>query len=283
MKRLTAFFFLICFYSAGAQTLAAIPDKKTILIGEPLHLQLFGEFKKGQSLAWFQVDSLPHFEIMERSRIDTVDNGTVLTLKQTITLTSWDSGKWVLPPLVIGKARTAALTLSVGYSPMDPAQPYHDMKDIIGIDQPVESKWYWYVLFGLILIILFMLFFPRQKKQEQKGFVPQAGAYKVALQKLETLRAQPVTDQKVFYTQLVDAFREYLEKRKNIRSFSRTTDDLALQIGELKLERESYQSLLQSLRLSDLVKFARFQPEASENKKSIDIIEENIHAIERMS
>ena len=84
------------------------------------------------------------------------------------------------------------------------------------------------------------------------------------------------------HTQLVNIFREYLEKRKNIRSFSKTTDDLAIQVGALSLHRDAYAALVQALRLSDLVKFAQFKPAPAETSASIDVVEENIKAIENI-
>src|SRR5437868_6134481 len=87
---------------ANAQTVAALANRPRILIGEQLKLQVFAEFRKGQEISWFHIDSLPHFEIMERSRVDTIQEAGRTTLKQELTLTSWDSGKWQIPPLVVG-------------------------------------------------------------------------------------------------------------------------------------------------------------------------------------
>src|SRR5439155_16039129 len=103
-------------------------------------------------------------------------------------------------------------------------------------------------------------FFRKGKKKPKTAFVPDEGAYKSALKKLEQLRKKEVTSDKLFYTELVNVFREYLHRRKNIQSFSKTTDDLAVQVKQLEMPVQEYNSLLQTLRLSDLVKFARFEP-----------------------
>ena len=85
---------------------------------------------------------------------------------------------------------------------------------------------------------------------------------------------------KLLYTELVSIFRDYLAKRKNIQSHSKTTDDLSIQIAALQLPIEMYQPLVQTLRLSDLVKFAQFKPGKNEEQDSIETIKQSIIAIE---
>src|SRR4051794_9810851 len=137
-NRILFIFFLFLSYTAPAQKVAAMADKNKILIGEQIQLQVFGEFNAGSEFAWFTADTITHFEILERSKIDTVENAGTVTIKQTLTITSWDSGRWDFPPLLIGAARTAPIKIDVGYSPMDPKKPYNDIKDIIAVKKPTE-------------------------------------------------------------------------------------------------------------------------------------------------
>ncbi|MFL5808153.1 MAG: hypothetical protein ACJ749_01450 [Flavisolibacter sp.] len=272
-------FFLLCSYAVPAQKVAASADKEKIFIGEQIQLRVFAEFNSGQPFTWFRMDTIPHFEILDSSKIDTVENAGTVTVKQTLTITSWDSGSWNFPSLVIGQMSTAPIKIEVGYSPMDPDQPYHDIKDIIAVKKPTESKWHWYFILLMVLIALFMLFFPPgKKKQKQAVFIADEGAYQKALNELNQLHE--VRDDKVFYTRLVHILREYLHKRKNIQSFSKTTDDLAIQMKNLDFEHEDYGALLQTLRLSDLVKYARFNSSDDEKRNSIATMKKAITIIE---
>ena len=81
---------------------------------------------------------------------------------------------------------------------------------------------------------------------------------------------------------MIRIFRDYLHRRRNIYSFSKTTDDLSLQMQKLNMDREHYADLVQTLRLSDLVKFARYQPANAENETSIDTIKQSIITIENL-
>jgi hypothetical protein len=274
---------LLCFTGYAQKiTVSASSDKNRIVIGEQIRLTLQAVVPRDEVIDWPRIDSIRHFEVLEASKLDSQLSGEELLLKQTLTLTSWDSGRWQIPSFaIVGSHRTKPIVVDVGFSPFDRKQPYHDIKDIIEVERPGESYWYWYLIGAVLLIALVLLLFPGKKKEAPSTeFVADEGIYKQSLARLEKLKGAADGDPKVFHTELVDIFREYLHKRKGIQSFYKTTDDLGVQIGQLQLSKTVYQSLLQTLRLSDLVKFARFQPTVEENKTSVDMIKQSITAIE---
>jgi hypothetical protein len=279
------FFTLLFFGSATAQKVTATADNQKILIGQQFHLKLQANFLSAEDLDWFEIDTIPRFEILQKSTVDTLKLDDGVALSQNFTLTSWDSGKIQIPSFVLGNWQTKRIMIDVAYSPspFDTTQPYHEIKEILEVKKPIEETWYWYLIFALVILLLFLLFFPKAKKKDKLEFVSDEGAYKNALKKLEKLRTTESTDARLFYTELVQIFREYLQRRKNIQSFSKTTDDLSIQMQKLNMDREQYGALLQTLRLSDLVKFARFQPGRSEGEIAIDTIKQSIITIENLS
>lgn len=278
------FLLLIIFFSVSvaAQKLTATADKQKILIGEQFHLRLQANFDKDEPLDFFEVDSIPRFEILDKSEIDTSKFADGVALIQELTMASWDSGKIQIAPFVLGRYQTKPLVVDVAYSPspFDTTQPYYDIHGIMEVKHPVENTWYWYLIGVLILILLFLLFFPKGKPGAKGEFVSDEGACKKALKKLEALNKRNEGDNKVFYTELIQIFREYLHKRKNIYSFSKTTDDLSIQIEKLNMDKDQCKQLLQTLRLSDLVKYAKYQTTGKENQNSINNIRQGIVAIE---
>jgi len=146
----------------------------------------------------------------------------------------------------------------------------------------MESQWYWYLIGGILLLLLFLLLFPRKKKNPNEVKLD-ANAYRTAIAELQKLRkdGQAEKDVKAFYVRLVDVFRTYLNKGKGLQSFSKTTDDLSLQVLDLNLRSDTYNELVQTLRLSDAVKYAKFAPDSKENDHSLEIIQKTIDAIER--
>lgn len=276
---------LICTASLAQNKapVAATVDRAKILIGEQFDLILDARFSDAAAASFFKVDSLEHFEIIKRSKIDTATVGKEVLLSQRITLTSWDSGRWQIPSFALANNahKTKPIAIDVVFSsPFDPKQDYHDVKDILNVQKPTQPKWYWYLIGAVLLIGLFILLFPKKKKEKVETVV-HPDAYKTAIADLVKLKKEKNTkDAKVFYSGLIDVFRKYLLQRKGIQSFSQTTDELAVLIKPLQLPKETYHKLVETLQLSDAVKFAKFIPTEEEKEDSLTIIGKTIEAIE---
>ncbi len=144
-----------------AQKVTATADREKILIGEQFRLRLQANFNEGEPLDFFVIDTIPRFEILDRSLVDTSKFDGGLALTQELTLTSWDSGRIQIAPFVLAEERTKSLMMEVAYSPhpFDTTQPYHDVHEILEVKRPIETTWYWYLIGLLVLILLFLLFF----------------------------------------------------------------------------------------------------------------------------
>lgn len=290
MNKPLSLFLLFLLLCCGAQaqnvpSVLASADKSKILLGEQFDLVVGARFVNEADLNFFKIDSLLHFEIVQKSKVDTERNGQNIVLTQRITLTSFDSGRWQIPSLALNgtQLRTKPIAIDVVFSsPFDPKKDYHDVKDILSVKQPAEPTWYWWVIGAVLLLLLFILLFPRKKKP-QKEEVIDANAYKKAIADLQKLHKQSLSPEevKIFYVQLVDIFRTYLHKGKGLQSFSKTTDDLAIQILKLNLTSDKYNELVQTLKISDAVKYAKFIPGHDENDHALEVIRKSIEAIER--
>jgi hypothetical protein len=129
-------FLIFAFYSYSQDkvTIKVNVDKNNIVIGEQIHFNLEADFPQHEPMRFFAIDSIPHFEILERKKIDTVDNRQGIKLSQSFTLTSFDSGHWVIPSFELPGDKpmlTDTIPVNVSFSPFDPNQDYHDIKDII--------------------------------------------------------------------------------------------------------------------------------------------------------
>jgi hypothetical protein len=174
-------------------------------------------------------------------------------------MTSWDSGKIQIAPFLLGEERTTPLVVDVAYSPhpFDTTQPYHDVHEILEVEKPVETK--------------------------PKGeFVSDEGAYKKAIKKLVALQKKTEAGDKLYYSELVQIFREYLHRRMNIYSFSKTTNDLSAQLENLNMDRDQYLQTVQALVLSDMAKYAKYQSSMQEKASAVEAIKESVMAIENI-
>jgi hypothetical protein len=73
---------------------------------------------------------------------------------------------------------------------------------------------------------------------------------------------------KDYHTRLVDIFRLYVLKKKNILSLQKTTDNLVVQLRPVISSPEVFNQVQQALRLSDFVKFAKYIPSAEDNQSA---------------
>jgi len=285
MKTFSTFLFFCLLYSAHGQQVQLQWTKTNILLGEPLTLKLRATITPGQVPTFFFIDTLPHFEVLNRSAIDTIQSGQQLILSQTVTLTSWDSGSWQVPSLMTDLVPSGPVKINVNYTdPWNPNQPYHDIKGIVPVKKPGQSTWWWYIVGAIVLIALFLLFFPAGKKDKTASELD-SHAYKKALEQLARLQGANVASVNIkqYHTELINIFRSYLKGAKGIQSFSKTTDDLSVKLQDLKMPSQEYNQLVQALRLSDLVKFAQYNPESRMNTDSFDTIKESITIIENQN
>jgi hypothetical protein len=281
MRGFLAICFLLIANWLPAQVINLSYDKTQILLGEQIGVQVKAFVDKGVTLPNFPIDTLPHFEVLEKSPVDTTVSGNTLQLSQTLIVTSWDSGRWNLPTVIAGGTPSKPVAIAVSFtSPWNPAQPYHDIKGIVPVKAPGKSTWWWYLIGLAVLVALFLLFFPEGKKEKGEVELDKA-AYQKAMQQLEKLEKERGADAKPFYTELVNIFRTYLKGAKGIQSFSKTTDDLSIQLQTQKLSSADYNNLVQTLRLSDLVKFAAYKPDERMAQESLNTIKQSITTIER--
>jgi hypothetical protein len=277
--------FAIVTHSQDRVVIKASVDKNKIVIGEQLHFSLEANFPPHTPMRFFTIDSISHFEILERKKIDTIDNEEGIKLSQSLTLTSFDSGHWVIPPFELIGDRplvTDSIPVDVGFSPFDPDQDYHDIKDVI--DVPAEKKnqndWYWYIA-ATVLLLAAIIYLLARRKRKPAAEAPPLDPFIEAKQELEKLRRENLSS-KLFYTRLVDIFRVYISRRKGIESLRKTTDDIVVQLRTLNLPTEGFNRLAQTLRMSDFVKFAKYEPSESDKEESFNTIKGAIEGIQRL-
>lgn len=278
---------LFCAITLHAQnkvTVRATIDKNKMLIGEQARLTLEASIPDNAPIHFFSADSLTHFEVLDKSKIDTsnINGGTLL--KQSFTITSFDSGHWVIPPFELDEQNfTDSIPIDVVFTnPFDSSQAYHDIKDIIPVNPAQKDKtWYWFAGAGLVFLILLIYLITKRKKPAP--VVQQAApldAFKEAMNKLQELSRANLPSRE-FHIQLTDIFRKYVFQKKGIHSLQKTTNDLVDQLKSGGLPSEQYQLLSQALQLSDFVKFAKYESSVKENEMVLGIIKNAIEQIER--
>jgi len=287
-KILLLVFFSTCAIVSNAQVAATIKasvDKNKILIGEPLQLTIEASLTP-EAIKFFNVfDSIQHFEILDKPSLDTVFKDGSSLLKAIYKLTSFDSGHWVIPSFSLTKKiKTDTIPVDVIFSEFNPEQEYHDIKDILDAEEQKKEEdknWIWYAVAGTVLILLLIYFLLKKKKQPALAPVPALSAFEEAIRQLNSLQGQNL-DAKDYHTKLVDIFRLYVLKKKNILSLQKTTDNLVVQLRPVISSAEIFSQVQQALRLSDFVKFAKYIPSAEDNQSAFNTIKKTIEHIEQL-
>lgn len=269
----------------GAQNKPSIKaslDKSKILIGEPLLLTIEASFPATFKTNFFDIDSITHFEFLKPAQIDSFSEASSKGIKATYTLTSFDSGHWVIPSFALSpRFKSDTLPVDVVFSEFNPEQDYHDIKDIIEVKPKEEENWLWYAVAATVVVLVVIYFLLRKKKRPAEVARPDLNAYEDAMHQLSLLQKEKITA-KEYYTKLVDIFRLYVLRKKNVLSLQKTTEDLVRQLKPLMKENEIYTQLQQSLQLSDFVKFAKYSPTPDDNTAAINAIKKTIEHIEHL-
>lgn len=146
----------------------------------------------------------------------------------------------------------------------------HDIKGLVPL--PHGLWWLWLLL--LAAAIAFVLWLRKRRRPTiATGTVAPSSAYDVAMRALQQLREDnpPVEE---FYTRLSDIVRHYLESQLGLHAPERTTEEFLYEISrDHALSAEHRELLGAFLQESDLVKFARFRPEADDRQRAFDAAE----------
>lgn len=264
-------------------TIKATVNKNKILLGEPFVLSIKASMPLASNVRFIKIDSIPHFEFLEATKIDSIVKDEEITITGLYTITSFDSGHWVIPSYAIAKGvKSDTIPIDVVFSDFDPEQEYHDIKDILEVKVP-RKKFAWWIYAACLVILISLLAFLTRKKSKPTVITAQKitiSPFEEAMKELSQLEKDR-PESKDFHYRLVHIFRLYIFRKKGILSLQKTTDDLVIQLTSLNLDKEQFEKLLQTLRLSDYVKFAKYESTKDDDNLSFAIIKNTITMIEQ--
>ena len=98
---------------------------------------------------------------------------------------------------------------------------------------------------------------------------PEIPPHVVAIKALDELKHRKLWQDgkyKQYYTALTDILRQYIAGRWGIGALEMTTDEIIAALREVELSLDSRSNLVAIMRTADMVKFAKAEPEATENE-----------------
>lgn len=200
-----------------------------------------------------------------------------------IVITSFDEGTYLLPPLYMLRASADGTVdtlvfdpqvLDVKTMPVDTATyVIHDIKG--QVKYPVTfSEVLPYVLGVLLVIALAALiaYLVIKKKKEQQAAEEAEPAYIIALRKLEKFRGEKYwapEKQKMFYSGITDALREYIVDRFDVEAMEMTTAEIFSELKDKDIAKDLYSETKNLFETADYVKFAKHLATDEENAAAV--------------
>jgi hypothetical protein len=284
---ITAFLLVSSVISAQDVRVTAAFDSSRIFIGDQIHFTVTVEKPVSLLLAMpvLKDTLLKHIEILKEVSDTAMMKDGRIRIHQKYLVTSFDSGFYRVPP-VYAEMQTAngMKRFYSGYSPLTvmrvkiaPADITQKIFDIIKpYRAPVTAGEVlpWLLLAIVVAAVAWYTVHLIRKIRMKKGgdsapVVNPDPAHVIALRELEKLKEEELWQKgrtKLYYTRLTEIVRQYLENRFGIQSLELTT------AGTLNLlkktgfrEDELFLKLRTLLTGADLVKFAKYNPDASEN------------------
>jgi hypothetical protein len=264
-------------------------DTNAIRIGEQFHLDISASVPSDAKITFPAIgDTIHKLEIVSRSAIDTThsQDKTMSTYHQSLTVTCFDSGFWVIEPLTFyylnkGSSKpdsliTEPILMQVQTIPVDTTKEIKDIKP------PVEVPFTFkealpYIIGGLAAIAVAWIIIYMLKKRKRKPVliekkVPDRPAYEIAIESLKKLQEQKLWQQgffKEYHSAVTDIIRMYIEHRFSITAMEMPSDDTLNHFRNNIITPEAYEKLRYILQLADMVKFAKGIPVGSENELSM--------------
>lgn len=246
-------------------------DTTSIRIGEQINYEIIVDETEDVRFPKFESDSLNRVGVVTSHKIDSLKNQLI----KKYTLTSFDSGRYVLPGQEVFIRNKSFLTdqviIDVATVPVDTLkQPMHHIKEIKNEPYLFSDylNYFWGLLLLLAVIGVILYFVLRDKPTEEEliSRIPPFDAAKIRLKELDQKELLSQNKIKLYYVELTDIVRTFIERELNIPALESTTDELIETITDfnsssnLNIPKETLLKLQKLLQEADLVKFAKSKP-----------------------
>lgn len=285
------FVFLLCQSLRAQIDIHVATDKFEYAIGDYIRVEISVSADSTIKCLWPAADEIASYEIISTQPIDTLRENGKLIYRQEIIYSVYEAGNYYFPQVQLPYNKLRDTTI---YSVVSDSLPFNVLtpdvdttaviKPIKGIkDVSVPRFTTLQIIIGaavlLIIGLLIWYFFIRKK---EKPIIPakpvvQKSLREIIMGQLNELEAKKLWQQdqlKLYYSELTDILRTYLEKRFTINAMESTSDEIIEQIQHIPEAKQLEPDITYVLQLADMAKFAKSRPLANENVKAMDLVKQ---------
>ncbi|WP_111706949.1 hypothetical protein [Lutibacter citreus] len=287
-KYLVYILFFIGFIGIAQQNTVSISTDTTFIrIGEQIQYKISVNETDNVVFPELKLDSLGKVEVVESFKTDTLKN----KFEKRYLLTSFDSGQFIIPQQQVlvnsKKYLTDSLLINVVSVKVDTTkQKMYLIKSIKREPKTYDDyKYLWWWIIPILLLFAAILYFIFRKKIIKAIPKVYVAPIQEAMNRLKELDEKELLKQnkvKIYYSELTDIVRTYIEKDIKIPALESTTNELVETIvdfnesSKLGISKETIKQLKEVLQSADLVKFAKSKPIIEEIKSDRLTVEEII-------
>lgn len=276
-----------------AQQASATVKKKEYLIGDWIPIDVTVSAHKDAKIYFPKFDTKDssqngNIEVVNISNIDTVKEGINYRYHQLVNFICFDTGKMLFEPFPVLVASgndidtiyTDAVLVHVAGVAIDTT------KDIKPIKAPLKVPYTFKELapfiFGALALLLLIGLVWWYLKYRKKKKAPVDLKYILppdvwALQELDKVEKQQLWqhgDVKTYYSKLSDILRSYIELRFHVSAMEQTSDEIMKSLHRGIIKQKLKQPINDFLVMSDFVKFAKAQPDMTDNKQAMQTVKD---------
>ena len=205
---------------------------------------------------------------------------SLLDIRGSLVITSFDEGIYDLPPIMVGRLSKDGvidtlvfdpMRLEVKTMPVDTATFVpHDIKGQIRYPLTFEEVFPWLAAFWVLSVIVIVIacLVIMHKKKNDPAFVRKDPAHIVALRELDKFRGSKMwvpEKQKLFYSGVTDALREYISSRYGVSAMEMTTAEIFADMKDTDVPKELLSEIQSLFERADFVKFAKYVASDDDN------------------
>ena len=206
-------------------------------------------------------------------------NARLLDIRAQIAIQPFEEGEYELPPLFVQRIhpdgtvdtiRFNPQTIKVFTMPVDTATFIpHDLRGQAGYPVTFREILPWLTGFWLLaLLVIGLVAWLRTRSRASEGPAFREPAHITALRKLDKWRGDKFwapDKQKLFYSGVTDALREYIVARYGVGAMEMTTAEIFQDLRKTDVPADLYEEMKALFERADFVKFAKYVATPEDN------------------